>query len=269
MRQGRRGFGPRAQPRGVHSAGRGLPRAVLPGQGQRYVSVGHGVPPGEVLALRAPFAEVFHAAVAGPAEFEVLAVALASGTGGAQVLQAGIHRGLWHCWDWVAEVIDGVLERQGLEGAGLAQGRVQRPSHLGCALGRALGLPQLLDAGHLGDGQLAPGQAQRHVQHDGRVVHLGGVRVLQVHEGDAPPVRKAAVLLLLLRVRHALGGGLLHQQQGLPPEVAICVVLARRLEFMQITVERERTLNYSWDKPNAVKIPQLRHLHASEGARAQ
>ena len=83
MRQGWWGFGSRAQPSGVHSPDRGLPRAVLPGQGERYVSVWHGVPPGEVLALRAPFAEVFHAAVAGSAELEVLTVALASGTGSA------------------------------------------------------------------------------------------------------------------------------------------------------------------------------------------
>ena len=47
------------------------------------MSVGHGVAPGEVLTLRAPFGEVLHAAVAGSAEFEVFTVALAPGTGSA------------------------------------------------------------------------------------------------------------------------------------------------------------------------------------------
>ena len=83
MRQGRRGFGSGAQPRRVQLPELGLPRAVLPRQGERYVSVGHGVAPGEVLTLRAPFGEVLHAAVAGSAEFEVFTVTLAPGTGSA------------------------------------------------------------------------------------------------------------------------------------------------------------------------------------------
>ena len=83
VRQGWRGFGSGAQPRRVHLPELGLPRAVLPRQGERYVSVGHGVAPGEVLTLRAPFGEVLHAAVAGSAEFEVFTVTLAPGTGSA------------------------------------------------------------------------------------------------------------------------------------------------------------------------------------------
>lgn len=206
------------------------------------MSVGHGVPP-EVLALRAAPGEVLHAAVAGPTEFEVLTVALASGTGSAEVLQAGIHRGLWHGRNRVTEVVDGVLEGQGLEAAWLVQGWVQGPSHLGCTLGGALGLAQLFDAGHLGDGKLASGQAHGHVKHDGPTLALGSVSVLQVHERDAPTVRKAAFLLIFLRVSHALGGGLLHQQQRSSSEIAVGVVLAGRLELVQITAEKERTSN--------------------------
>ena len=110
MRQGRRGFGSGTQPSLVHFTDLGLPRAVLPWQSKRYVPVWHRVPPGEVLALSATFGEILHAAVAGPTELEVFTVTLAPGTGSAEVLQTGIHGGLWHGWNWVIEVIDRVLE---------------------------------------------------------------------------------------------------------------------------------------------------------------
>lgn len=117
---------------------------------------------------------------------------------------------------------------------------MQGPSHLGRALRGAVGFPQLFDAGHLGYGELASGQAHRHVEHDGCVLHLSSMGVLEVHEGDTPAVREAPFLFVLLRISHALGGGLLNQQQRLPSEIAICVVLAWGLQFMHIAVEKER-----------------------------
>lgn len=83
VRQGRRGFRSGTQPGLVHLPDLGLPRAVLPRQSKRDVSVRHGVPPGEVLALSAALGEIFHAAVAGATELEVLTVTLASGAGSA------------------------------------------------------------------------------------------------------------------------------------------------------------------------------------------
>ena len=109
-------------------------------------------------------------------------------------------------------MIDRVLEGQRLEAAWLVQGWVQGPSHLGCTLGGALGLPQLLDAGHLSYGELASGQAHGHVKHNRRMLRLGCVRLLKVHEGDAAAIGEATFLFILFRVSHALGGGLLDQQ---------------------------------------------------------
>lgn len=109
-------------------------------------------------------------------------------------------------------MIDRVLEGQGLEAAWLVQGWVQGPSHLGCTLGGALGLPQLLDAGHLSYGELASGQAHGHVEYHRWMLCLGCVRLLKVHEGDAAAIGEATFLFILFRVSHALGGGLLDQQ---------------------------------------------------------
>lgn len=103
-------FGPGAQPALVHFADLCLAAAVLAGQCNGDVLVGNRVASGEVLALRAAFGEILHAAVAGPAQFEVFAVASAPGAGGAQVLQAGIHGGLRHRRGWVVEMVNRVLE---------------------------------------------------------------------------------------------------------------------------------------------------------------
>lgn len=106
---------------------------------------------------------------------------------------------------------------------------MQGSSHLRCTLGSALGFPKLFDASYLGYRELASCKAHRHIKHDRCMLHLSSVGVLEVHEGDAPTVRKAVFLFILFRVRHALGGGLLDQQQRLSSEIAVCVILAWRL----------------------------------------
>lgn len=210
--QGLRCFGPGTQPGLVHFADLCLAAAVLAGQRDGDVLVWDRVAPGEVLALRAALGEVLHAAVAGSAKFEVFAVASAPGTGSAQVLQAGVHRGLRHRRGWVVEMVNWVLERQRLEAALLVQSRVQRPSHLGSALGRALSFPQLFDVCHLCDRELAAGQAQRHIVHDRSMVTVSRVRILEVHERDATSIGQDTFPFILIRVSHALGGCLLNQQ---------------------------------------------------------
>lgn len=110
MWQGLRSFGPGAQPGLVHFADLCLAAAVLAGQRDGDVLVWGHVAPGEVLALRAALGEVLHAAVAGSTKFEVFTVASAPGAGSAQVLQAGVHGGLWHRWGWVVEMVNRVLE---------------------------------------------------------------------------------------------------------------------------------------------------------------
>lgn len=197
VRQGLRCLGPGAQPL-VHFADLCLAAAVLAGQGDGDVLVRDCVPPGEVLTLRAALGEVLHAAVTGPTELEVFAVASAAGAGGAQVLQAGVHRGLGHRRRRVVEVVNGVLEGQWLEAALLVQSWVQGPPHLGRALGCALSFPQLFDVGHLGDGELAASQTQRHVVHDRSVVTVSRVRILQVHEGNATSVGQDAFPFILI-----------------------------------------------------------------------
>jgi len=237
VRQGPRRFGPGAQPALVHPADLRLAAAVLAGQGDGDVLVWDGVAPREVLALRAALGEVLHAAVAGPAELEVFTVASAPGAGSAQVLEAGVHGGLRHRWGWVVEMVNGVLEGERLEAALLVQRRVQGPPHLGSALGRALRVPQLLDGGHRRDGELATGQPQRHIVQGRGMVAVGRVRVLQVHQRDATAIGQEVFPVVLIRVSHALGGGLLNQQQGLAPQISIYIFLGWRLQLMQVAVE--------------------------------
>lgn len=195
VRQRVQRLGPGAQHGLLHLADLRLAAAVLPRQHHGRVPVGA---PRRVLALRAALGRLLQAAVAAPAGLEVLAVAAAAGAGRAQVLRAGVHGGLGRGGARVVELVNRVLEGEGSEAALLVPRRVQRPPDLGSALGGALGVPQLFDAGHLGDGELAARQAQRHVVHHGGGVAVSCVGVLQVHEGDATAVGQDTYLLILL-----------------------------------------------------------------------
>lgn len=187
MLQGLRSLGPGPQPALVYFADLSLAAAVLAGQRNGDFHIWHRVALGEVLALCVALAEVFHAADDSAAKHEDFAVASAPRTGGAQVLKTGVNRGLRHRRGWVVELVNRVLERQRLEAALLARSWVQRPPHLGSALGCALSFPEL-----------AASQAQRHVVYDRSRVTVSCVRILEVHERDATSIGQDAFPFILV-----------------------------------------------------------------------